>query len=83
MQDKKGTCLLKFIIVPIIETIEGKIKEYEEVCRETLKNAKDNDTLEKFGNYFYNAKKLLNEITLKEAHAKVLRYIAPHFQLEL
>lgn len=84
VQDKKGICLIKFVIAPVIETVETKIEEYKIVCNEYLRDQPlTNDMGEKLTNYLYVAEKLLLDITTKEAHSKVLRYIAPHFQIEI
>lgn len=84
MQDKKGVCLTKFVIMPVLETVENKVKEYKKICREMLQNSQnDSDTREKIGNYMCCANELLQQIDLKKAHEPVLKYIAPHFQIEL
>jgi hypothetical protein len=84
VQDKKGICLTKFVISPVVETVESKVEEYKKVCEKTLKDPTINSDMgEKMMNYLFIAEKLLLDITTKEAHGKVLRYIAPHFQIDL
>ena len=83
-QDKKGICLIKFVIAPVIETVEAKIEEYKIICDNNLHDPDlSYDLGDKYMGYIYSAEKLLLDITTKEAHSKVLRYIAPHFQIEI
>ena len=82
IQDKNGNGLIKLIIDPIIDFIKTKVIEFQEICKQTLSDTKsDYDTLEKYGNYFHNSAKLLLDITHKNAHTNVLKYIAPVFQI--
>lgn len=81
--DKGGICITKFVITPVIETVNNKVNKYVDMCKELLETTTDYDLREKYGNYLCDAKKLFLDIELKKAHSKVLRYIAPYFQLEL
>ena len=62
----------------------SKKHDHPFVCKTLMKQSQcDSDACEKYGNYLYNGKKLLLDIELKDAHKSVLKYIAPHFQVNL
>jgi hypothetical protein len=81
-QDKNGNGLIKLIIDPIIDFIKTKVIEFQEICKQIMSDKKsDYDTLEKYGNYACDIKKLLVDIEHKNAHTSVLKHIAPVFQI--
>jgi hypothetical protein len=81
LHDKNGTCLTKHIIDPLLKEIKKMLQKYvkeldEDNDKKTLEELEKSQTRGMF------AVKIIYEITEKELHKKILRYIAPQFQLE-
>lgn len=81
--DKKGICLTKYIITPILDEIFSMMTDYTNLCNERRKNAQTSEQREKIQDQSTNALKVIYEINQKELHKDILKYIAPYFQLEL
>lgn len=81
--DKKGVCLTKYIITPILDEIYSMMIEYKELCKERTKNAQTPEQYEKIHEQSTSAIDIIYEINQKILHKKILTYIAPYFQLEL
>jgi hypothetical protein len=83
-KDKKGICITKYIIDPLLIEIRKMMDIFKKECKEKTKTKGVSiDDLEKLNNYIENCMKLDINIDLKEAHQMILRYIAPCFQLEV
>jgi hypothetical protein len=82
MQDKKGVCLTQLVIEPIIEEIRVIIFDYCDLCKSQMKVANLKE-IEKLSENVFYILKIMYEINTKEIHSKILKYIAPHFQLEI
>lgn len=81
--DKKGICLTKYIITPILDEIFSMMSDYKNLCNERMKNSQTSEQREKIHEQSTNALKVIYEINQKELHKDILKYIAPYFQLEL
>lgn len=81
--DKKGICLTKYIITPILDEIYSMMVEYKELCKVRAKNTETSDQYEKIHEQSTNAISIIYEINQKILHKKILAYVAPYFQLEL
>jgi hypothetical protein len=80
--DKKGVCLTKHIITPILNEIFVMMTDYKELCDERMKEATPAQ-YEKIHNQSKNAVSVIYDINQKILHGRILTYIAPYFQLEL
>lgn len=80
--DKKGICLLKHIIVPVLDEVKRIMQKYVKDCYELMANSSESDFI-KIGGQMSHGTQIIYEINQKELHHKVLNYIAPYFQLEL
>lgn len=80
--DKKGICLLKHIIVPVLDEVKRIMQKYVKDCYELMANSSESDFI-KIGGQMSHGTQVIYEINQKELHHKVLNYIAPYFQLEL
>lgn len=81
LHDKNGTCLTKHIIDPLLKEIKKLLQKYVKLL-DTDNETKTLNELEKSQAQGMFAVKIIYEINEKELHKKILRYIAPHFQLE-
>lgn len=83
-KDKKGICVTKYIIDPLLVEIKKMINMFKQTCREKTRiKGVSLDDLEKLNDYIQNCSKLDINIDLKEAHQMILKYIAPCFQLDV
>lgn len=80
--DKKGTCLSKYIITPMLEAIKILLIEYSKLCKSKIQGFKISQC-EKISEQNKNSIEVIYEINQKILHHKILNYIAPYFQLEL
>ena len=84
MKDKKGITLTKMIIVPIMEEIKKLVSNFGNVCYSTMIDFNSSsDIVEQTGEKMHSIGKLVHDINLKDVHGKILKYIAPYFQLEI
>ena len=82
ISDKNGTCLTKFIIDPMLKIIRKKIIRYGKSIMEHDPNDTIDNGRQKIINLRY-AVDLQKSIELKKIHSKILRYVAPHFNLNI
>jgi hypothetical protein len=80
--DKKGICLTRYIITPMLEEIKSLLQDYTKICELRLKKC-NMIQCEQINQQSTNAVSVIYEINQKILHEKVLKYIAPYFQLEL
>jgi hypothetical protein len=81
LHDKKGTCLTKYIVDPILKEIKKLLQRYVKENSENIQKSTFEE-MEKIQNNGMIAVNIIYEINEKELHKKILKYIAPHFQLE-
>jgi hypothetical protein len=81
LTDKKGVCLTKHIIEPLLKEIKKLLQKYVKALEEH-QELKSLEEIEKSQNKGTFAVKIIYDINDKSLHKKILRYIAPHFQLE-
>jgi hypothetical protein len=81
LQDSNGTCLVNHIIDPLLKEIKKMLQKY---VKELEKNREymSFDELDRMNNNGMYAVNIIYDINKKTLHQKILRYIAPHFQLE-
>jgi hypothetical protein len=77
--DKKGVVLTKKIITPILENVKSLMEDFVDLCKKNIEDGQLDEMLDQSE----NAIKVVYEINQKILHQKILRYIAPYFQLEL
>lgn len=83
LQDRNGTCLVNHIIDPILKVIKKSLQLYvESVDKGKYNCSKTIDEFEKFMKNGVHASDIIVDIDKKILHHKILKYIAPHFQLE-
>jgi hypothetical protein len=80
--DKKGVCLSKYIITPMLEAIKILLIEYSKLCKSKMQSV-DISQCEKISEQNKNSIEVIYEINQKILHHKILNHIAPYFQLEL
>jgi len=82
LKDFNGVCVIKHIIDPILEEVKKLLLEHIKHCNEMIEDP--NTNIEEFDKIYNNVQhilKIIYEINQKELHNKILKYIAPHFQL--
>jgi hypothetical protein len=80
LKDMNGVCITRHIIDPILKEIKKMLQKYVKLC-EKIGN-KSFEEFEKLQTNGMVAVDIIKEINDKELHKKILKYIAPHFQLE-
>jgi hypothetical protein len=80
--DKKGVCLTRHIITPLLEEIKVEMQDYTVICKSRMKKALHSQW-EIINQQSTHAIEIIYEINQKILHQRVLHYIAPYFQLEL
>lgn len=81
LQDNRGSCLTKHIIEPLLKEIKKLLQKYIKLSEKNLES-KSLEEIEKSQNKGMLAVKIIYDINDKSLHKKILRYIAPLFQLE-
>lgn len=82
IKDKKGTSLIKMVITPILEETKKIMTEYMPICCSIIEKANARRA-EKITEKMFNMGKIIYDINTKEVHPKVLKYISPHFKLDI
>jgi hypothetical protein len=82
LQDKKGICVIKYIIGPVLEEVKLMMKEYSNKCFSEMMSGQSND-MQNLTDKISSSTKLIYDINQKEIHQKILNYIAPYFQIDL
>jgi hypothetical protein len=80
LKDINGVCITRHIIDPFLKEIKKLLQQYVKDC--SVHYGKTYEQIEKDQNNGTFAIKIIQEINEKELHKKILKYIAPHFQLE-
>jgi hypothetical protein len=80
LKDMNGVCITKHIIDPILKEIKKMLQKYIKLCENH--DGKSFEKIEKEQTNGMRAIEIIKEINEKELHKQILKYIAPHFQLE-
>lgn len=72
LKDINGVCITRHIIDPFLKEIKSILQKY----------VKNFTKIEDNQNKGISAVKIIQEINEKKLHQKILKYIAPYFQLE-
>jgi len=81
--DPKGIYLTKYIITPILDEIFSMMIDYKEICDKRAKTAETISQCDNIYKQSVNSVEIIRDINQKILHKKILKYIAPYFQLEI
>lgn len=81
LKDMNGVCITKHIVDPMLKVIKKILQKYVKQCEQINKDH-EVEEIEKIQTIAMIAIDIIKEINDKVLHLKILKYVAPHFQLE-